>query len=96
MEMLKTTPDDSFLTYALALEYLKLAKEKEAQILLERLAESDPGYLGTYYQLGKILEKRGELEEAKNIYLRGMGIARAGGELHTLQELQSAMEELES
>lgn len=53
--MLKNEPNDSFLNYALALEYGKLENVKKAIELIEALLVRDEEYLGAYYQLGKIL-----------------------------------------
>ncbi|HMP88159.1 MAG TPA: hypothetical protein PKE63_12840, partial [Lacibacter sp.] len=53
-----------------------------------------PGYVGSYYHLGKLLERAGEAEEAVRCYERGMEQARLKGEQHALNELRAAWEEL--
>jgi Tfp pilus assembly protein PilF len=92
--MLVGNPADSFLQHALALEYIKLGNEIEARKLFESLLNRDPGYIGSYYQLAKLLERMGENESAINVYERGMVEAKKAGDNHALSELKSAYEEL--
>ena len=61
--MLRENPTDSFLQHALALEYIKLGKDGEARKLFESLLNADPGYIGSYYHLAKLLERIGETDE---------------------------------
>ena len=59
-EFLQTDPHDSFVKHALALEYIKTGDETSARRLLEEVLEKDPASIGSYYQLGKLLERTGE------------------------------------
>jgi Tfp pilus assembly protein PilF len=92
--MLKENPADSFLCHALALEYIKLGNDTEAKKLFESVLENEPGYIGSYYHLAKLLERVGETNEAIKIYEKGMEQARKAGDDHSLSELRSAFEEL--
>ncbi|MCW3465466.1 tetratricopeptide repeat protein [Chitinophaga nivalis] len=91
---LEKTPQDSFLKHALALEYMKLNDDATARQLLEELLAHEPGYVGSYYQLGKLLERAGDKEAAIRTYEKGMEMAKAGNERHAYNELQSAYEDL--
>lgn len=91
---LEQSPDDCFLNHALALEYVKAGDEQEALKLFEKNLAFDPGYIATYYHLGKLLEKLGEQERAISIYEKGMEQARAAGDGHSYNELQAAHEDL--
>ena len=93
-EMLKENPTDSFLCHALALEYIKVNNDSEARKLFESLLENEPGYIGSYYHLAKLLERTGETDEAIKVYERGMEEAKKAGDNHSLSELRSAFEEL--
>jgi Tfp pilus assembly protein PilF len=64
LEMLAETPKDSFLCHALALEYIKVRNDSEARRLFESVLENDPGYIGSYYHLAKLLERIGETDAA--------------------------------
>ena len=93
-EMLIENPADSFLQHALALEYIKLGNDREARGLFESLLNREPGYIGSYYHLAKLLERIGETNEAIKVYEKGMEAAKKAGDNHSLSELRSAFEEL--
>jgi len=93
-EMMATNPRDSFLCHALALEYIKLGSETDARKLFESILENEPGYIGSYYHLAKLLERIGETEMAIKVYEKGMEEAKKAGDNHSLSELRSAFEEL--
>jgi Tfp pilus assembly protein PilF len=92
--MLAENPKDSFLCHALALEYIKLGNENDARILFESILEKEPGYIGSYYHLAKLLERIGETHEAIKVYEKGMEMAKKANDNHSLSELRSAFEEL--
>lgn len=91
LEMLQNNPDDSFLKYAAALEYKKHYKIESAIVLLTQLAESDPDYLATYYQLGKLLQEQSRFKEAAHYFSKGLDIARSKNENKTVIELSEAL-----
>jgi len=93
-EFLKASPTDSFLQHALALEYIKLGNDEEARRLFEELLNREPGYVGSYYHLAKLLERNDHTEEAINIYEKGMEEAKKAGDNHAFGELRGAYEEL--
>jgi Tfp pilus assembly protein PilF len=91
---LKDNPNDSFLRHALALEYVKLGEDALAESLFVALLEEDPGYVGSYYHLAKLLERKGESSLAMKWYEKGIDAARAKNDRHALNELQAAYDEL--
>lgn len=93
-EYLERSPEDSFLKHALALEYLKLGKNNLAIRLFEEVLEKDPDYIGSYYHLGKALEKEDAFEKAIEVYEKGMTAAKKLNDDHALRELQTAYDEL--
>jgi tetratricopeptide (TPR) repeat protein len=93
-QMLIENPNDSFLCHALALEYIKSGNDYDAKQLFESLLNKEPGYIGSYYHLAKLLERIGETNEAIRVYEKGMEEARKAGDNHSLSELRSAFEEL--
>ena len=90
---LAANPKDPFLQHALALEYVKLGDEAGARQIFEDLLFHDPSYVGSYYHLGKLLERVGERQLAIDWYEKGMAVARAAGDRHAYGELQGAYEE---
>jgi tetratricopeptide (TPR) repeat protein len=93
-EFLLAEPDDPFVKHALALEYMKIGEVGTARRLLEEVLTKDPGAVGSYYQLGKLLEGTGEVRLAMEWYEKGMAAAKAAGERRAYNELQSAYDEL--
>ena len=95
LEFLKSSPQgDSFLEHALALEYIKIGEEAKAEILFKGILEREPGYTGTYYHLGKLLERKGSITEALEWYEKGMDACKKAGDQHALNELRGAYDEL--
>ena len=94
-EMLKAEPNDSFLNYALALEYAKLNDLKKAIELITNVLLLDQSYLGAYYQLGAYYEQTGQLQNAINTYKKGIIIAQQQQNTKTLGELKEALAILE-
>lgn len=90
-KMLKTDPKDSFLTYALALEYEKAEKPKEAIKIIEGLIQHDPNYLGAYYKLGQLYEAQDKLAKAQKIYSTGIKLATEKQDNKAKGELEEAL-----
>jgi Tfp pilus assembly protein PilF len=94
-EYLQASPNDSFLQHALALEYVKINNDAAAQKLFETILEREPGYVGSYYHLGKLLERTGDTLKAIEVYKKGMEETKRVNDRHAYSELQGALEDLE-
>jgi len=93
-EMLATTPGDDFLQHALALEYVKAGNDADARAMFEKILQNNPAYIGSYYHLGKLLERTGDTKAAIQWYEKGMAAAKAAADAHALNELRAAHEDL--
>jgi Tfp pilus assembly protein PilF len=93
-KFLQESPNDSFLKHALALEHVKLGDDETARQLFEELLAANPGYVGSYYHLGKLFERMDDTEAAVAWYEKGMQVAKEKGEQHAYGELRGALEEL--
>ena len=91
---LKSNADDSFVQHALALEYIKLGNDPEAEQLFRNLLRTNEDYIGSYYHLAKLLERRQDREAAIAVYEKGMAKAKAVGDNHAYSELLMAYEDL--
>ena len=91
---LVSSPEDPFLKHALALEYVKLGRDDLGRVLFMEILTRDPAYIGTYYHLGKLLERSGETANAKFWYEKGMVASKNAGDLHSYRELEVAYEGL--
>ena len=92
-EFLKEEPDDAFTLYALALEYIKIDDLAAADRLFSHLMEMHADYLPAYYHAGKLKEALGKNEEARLLYRKGVKLAESKKDLHTLNELKTALDE---
>ncbi|MFT6843030.1 MAG: Tfp pilus assembly protein PilF [Psychroserpens sp.] len=89
-EFLNEDSNDSFLRYALALEYVRVDKNDTARYCFLKLIKDDENYIATYYQLGKLYESLNDSEKAREIYKKGIKIAQKSENKKTLLELQEA------
>lgn len=94
LEYLEKTPSDNFLRHALALEYIKQGDDVKAQALFEAILTASPDYTGSYYHLGKLLERGGNTTQAIECYEKGMKAAKQADDQHAYNELQAAYEDL--
>ncbi len=93
--LLQTSPNDNFLQHALALEHIKIGEDTEAKKLFELILDRDPNYVGSYYHLGKLLERINDFTNAAKVYETGMQQAKVAKDNHSFNELQSALEDIE-
>lgn len=88
-------PDDSFVRFALAAEYVKLKQFDEALATFQALYENDPSYVGLYFHYGKLLRQLGRPDHAALIYREGIAVATRLTDFHARSELQSALLEMD-
>lgn len=93
-ELLSKSPDDAFLSHALALELIKQGNDNEARNIFESLLSREPGYIGSYYHLGKLQERAADYERAIETYRTGISHATVTGDTHAKNELQMALDEI--
>jgi tetratricopeptide (TPR) repeat protein len=93
LEFIKNEPNDEFLKYALATEYLRLNQTDKALEFYEDLVTNHPNYTGTYYHLGKLYEALNRTEDAVVIYETGMKITKEKRDNHAFSELQAVYRE---
>ena len=94
-EFVAQDPNDPFSRYALALELEKEGNEQGAVPQLQEVISRDPSYVAAYYQLGRLLTKSGILDEARDVYRRGLVAATAANDQRARSEIQEALEMLE-
>jgi len=92
---LKQNNKDSFLQHALALEYIKVGDDDAARKLFNEILRREPSYVGSYYHLGKLLERQADFDRAMAVYRRGMEEAKKADDHHSLTELRGALEDIE-
>src|SRR3569833_2013923 len=93
LEFLKNEPNDEFLKYALATEYLRLNDTGNALLYYEDLVTNHADYVGTYYHLGKLYEALNRKDDAIKIYEKGMETAQRKRDNHAFSELKVVYQE---
>jgi tetratricopeptide (TPR) repeat protein len=93
LDFLKNEPNDEFLQYALATEYLRLNDTEKALQYYEALATNHPDYVGTYYHLGKLYEALDRKPDAIKTYETGMLVAQKKRDNHAFAELKAVYQE---
>ncbi len=94
-EMLRESPNDAFVQYAIAVEYAAQNQTQEAIQRIEQLISKQPDYLGAYYKLGKLYEETNQPDKALDVFKRGATLAQHQGNKKTLGELNEAIWMLE-
>lgn len=89
LDFLSSEPNDPFLKYALATEYLNANELDLAMGYYEDLLKNHPDYVGTYYHAGKLYEQINRKDEAVATYRKGMEVSRSAGDSHAFSELQT-------
>ena len=89
MEKLK--PEDGFLKFAIAQEYVNAGNDEEAKGYFEYLLSQQPNYVPTYYHAGKLFERLSEFEKAIETYCTGITVAKTAGDNKTAGELNEAL-----
>ena len=92
--MLAQNPADTFARYGLAMEYTNRGELDQAIAEYRALLESNPNYAAAYFHGGQALEKLGRVEEAREIYQKGIEVTTRTGDAHTRSELQGALDML--
>lgn len=88
-EFLRESPDDAFIKYALALEYVK-ANNPLAEEVFEELLSNHPYYLPTYYHAADYFVENEMIEKAKTSFEKGIELATRQNDQKAKAELQNA------
>jgi tetratricopeptide (TPR) repeat protein len=90
LPLLAAEPNDSFLRYAVAMEYAKLGRRAEAIVEFAELLGRDPGYVPGYFMAGRTAQQSGDYDAARSFYERGIAAARKAGDSHAADEMSEA------
>jgi tetratricopeptide (TPR) repeat protein len=90
--LLALNPNDVFARYGLAMTYASQGQFEQAFQEFETLLALDPDYSVAYFQAGQALEKLGRLEEARQMYQRGIQVTTRLGQSHARDQLQDALD----
>lgn len=89
--LLAIDPEDSFLRYGLAMEYVSSGDDEEAVRQLRALIGRDPNYVPAYLQAGQALARLGREDEAGAILRDGITVATRSGDAHAASEMSGLL-----
>ena len=93
-QMLARDPANAFARYGLAMELVKSGQLAGAVAEFRVLLERNPNYAAAYFHGGQALEKLGEIEQARDLYEKGIAVTGRTGDGHAQSELQAALDML--
>jgi Tfp pilus assembly protein PilF len=93
--MVEQKPTDSFARYGLAMEYRNTGDLQAAMAEFRTLMEINPDYSPAYFHGGQTLERMGLVEEAREVYRKGVEVTVRTGNEHARSEMQGALDMLD-
>jgi Flp pilus assembly protein TadD len=90
-EMLADEPNDAFLRYGLAMEYMSEGNDEEAVRHFRELFTVTPDYVPAYHQGAQALLRLGKAEDARVVLRTGIAFALKQGNPHTAEEMQELL-----
>ena len=95
LEMYEENPRDTFLLYALGLEYKGLNQNDLAEKYLQNCLQVDAAYVPAYYQLAILFQQANKEDAAINCLNQGLILLKNSPDLKTKNEFQSLKDEIE-
>lgn len=94
MKLYDADPGDPFVTYAIAMEYMKTGEYEAAIHWLDETIKLDAGYSYAYYQKALAIQKHGRLDDAKAAVAAGLEQAQKAGDQKAVAELRDLLDML--
>ena len=92
--MLQDSPDDGFLNYALAMEYVSAARTDDALAAFRRVLTIDAQNSAAWFQLAQLQSGMSDFNAARESAAQGVAVARAQGDQHAAEEIGGFLESL--
>src|SRR5580704_7739197 len=92
--MVAQNPADAFARYGLAMELVKTGQLETAVTEFRALLQHNPNYAAAYFHGGQVLEKLGDVEQARAFYEKGIEVTGRTGDQHARSELEAALDML--
>ena len=92
-ERVQKNPKDLLARYGLAMEYAQQGDHDQALENFRFLLEANPDYVAAYYQAGRLLQKMGQVQQAREMLRQGILVSARVGDLHSKSELEAALAE---
>ena len=95
LEMKAENPTDTFVVYAIGMEYLGLNQYAVAEQYFRDCLQLDSNYISAYYQLGLLLQRAEKDAEALVFLKKGLQLLSVGSNQKTINEFRSLIEDIE-
>jgi Flp pilus assembly protein TadD len=92
--MVEQNPTDTFARYGLAMEYRNSGDLESAMAEFRTLMSVNPDYSPAYFHGGQTLERMGRVDEAREVYTKGVEVTIRIGNQHARNEMQGALDML--
>ena len=94
LQFVESNPQDAFVRYGLAQEYVNRGQLEKAIEEFNTLMADNADYQAAYYHAGQTYLKLGRKAEARETFQKGVELATRSGDSHARGELEAALEEL--
>ena len=88
-------PNDLFVRFAIAKEYEKAGDTLMAIEQYEKILELNADYIGVYYHLAHLYGEQDRIDDAMDLYDKGIGVSKKIADFHAMSELLNAKKNLE-
>lgn len=95
LKLYEKEPDEPFISYGIALEYISLKEFQKAEEFLSQTIEKDPGYTAAYMQYALLKTDLNKTDEAKQLFKKGIEAAYKSGDKRSAKEMEDFLEDLE-
>jgi len=85
--LLASGKDGALLRFGLGAEYLKIADAPAAAMHLEQAVSFDPQFSAAWKLWGRALAESGRVDEALDVYERGIAVAERKGDKQAAKEM---------
>lgn len=93
--MLAESPQDTFLRYALAMEFENEQENEKSLELHRALMNEDPPYVPSFFMSGQQLAELDRTDEAREILKNGIEQAQCQGNTHAAGEMRAFLDSLD-
>lgn len=93
--MLADSPEDTFLQYALAMEWENEEQHEKSLAIHQQLMQQEPPYVPSFFMAGQLLANLERTEEAQSILQAGIQQADQQGDTHAAMEMRGFLQSLE-
>jgi Tfp pilus assembly protein PilF len=92
--LLADDPNDAFLRYGLAMEYVSAGDDEAALRTLRQMFADKIDYVPAYQHAGQILMRLDRPDEAREAFQQGIDLAKRVGDAHAAGEMEGFLDTL--